>query len=172
MYFVLTVLIPTIGPLIHVFVDKNPKRRTAPRVVELFLIWIVAGTGAAGVVGALGHIGPNSTDIAEEIGYEQSFFQWEVGWGDLALSIVCIMTIWKRGSFLTAAVIVLVVQYGGDAIGHIMQLVSHDNTEPGNVFAIPTDIVFPLAAAILLYFYRRDQKAGLIGPQPGTAAAL
>jgi hypothetical protein len=172
MYFLLTVLIPIVGALVHIFVDKKPNRRTAPRVVELWLIWILAGTGAAGLVGAFGHVGPNSTEIAEDIGYRQSFFQWEVGWGDFALSIVLIMCIWKRGSFMTAAVIVLVVQYGGDAIGHIMQWVEHDNTEPGNVWAIPTDIIFPLAAAILLYYYRRYQKAGLIGPQvPATAAA-
>ena len=38
-----------------------------------------------------------------------------------------------RDGWLTAAVVVLAVQYGGDAIGHIMQLTAHNNTAPSNV---------------------------------------
>lgn len=169
-YFALTTAVPIVGALVHVFVDSKANRRTAPRVIELFLVWIVAGTGAVAILGGIGHIGPNSTDLAEDIGFEQSFFQWEVGWGDIALGVVGFLCIWKRDSFMTAAVIVLVVQYGGDAIGHVMQLVEHDNTEPGNVLAIPTDIVFPLAAAILLFVYRRYERNEARAPAaPATA---
>ena len=171
MFFVLVVVVPVGGALLHVLFDRKPNRRTAPRVIELFLLWFVAGSGAVSILGGIGHIGPNSTDLAEDIGYRQSFFQWEVGWGDIALGVVGFMCIWKRGSFMTAAVIVFVIQYWGDGIGHIMQWVEHDNTEPGNVWAIPTDFFFPAASAVLLALYRRDQKAGRIGTLPQTAAA-
>ena len=45
--------------------------------------------------------------------------------------------------------------YWGDAIGHIMQYTVHDNTAPDNVWAIPSDIIGPLLAVVLLIAYRR-----------------
>jgi hypothetical protein len=51
------------------------------------------------------------------------------------------------------------VQYGGDAIGHIMEYVAHDNTAPSNVWAIPSDILQPIVAIVLLVIYRRQTPA-------------
>jgi len=172
MFYFLAIAVPLSGAIIHVLVDRKPKRRTSPRVVELFLVWILAGGGVMSILGGVGHIGPNSTDLAEDIGFEQSFFQWEVGWSDIALGTIGFLCIWKRGSFMTAAVIVLLIQYGGDAIGHVMQWVEHDNTEPGNIYSIPSDTLLPIAAAILLYVHRRNEKAGRIGQQSAPATAV
>lgn len=146
------------GATIHVLVDRHRHRRTGGRVVELYLLWILAAGGAWAVFGGFGHIGPNSTEIAEQIGYDQSMFQWEVGWGDIALGVLGIGCIWKRDSWLTAAVVALVIMYGGDAIGHIMQYVEHDNTEPNNVWAIPSDILQPVLAVVLFAAYRRRER--------------
>ncbi len=60
---------------------------------------------------------------------------------------------------MTAAVVTLVIMYWGDAIGHVMELVAHDNQAPSNVWAIPSDVLQPLLAAILLVLYRRGQPA-------------
>ena len=39
------------------------------------------------------------------------------------------------------AVVVLAIQYGGDAIGHTMECGAHDNTAPPNIRAILSDIM-------------------------------
>jgi hypothetical protein len=169
-FFIFAVVVVLGGALIHTFVDRSPQRRTTRRVVELWLIWIVAIGGLMSIIGGYGHVGPDSTDIAEDIGYRQSFFQWEVGWGDIALGVVGFLTIWFRGSFLTAAVLVLLIQYWGDGIGHIMRYVQDDNTEPGNIWSMPTDFGFPLAAAILLIAYRRLSPTTPRAPAPAVGA--
>ena len=163
MAFFLTPWIVTIvGWLVHVSLDKSSIKKTKPRVIELLLLWLLVVTGVMGVIGALGHLGPNSDQVAAEIGFAPSMFQWEVGWGDMALSVLLIGCAWKRhrGYWLTAAVVVLAIQYGGDAIGHIMQYSVHNNTAPNNVWAIPSDILQPIIAIILLVIYRRFQKKG------------
>lgn len=162
-FFLASWVILIIGFVIHVFLDRKPGHRTKPRVIELFLIWLLVTTGVFGLIGGLGHISGQSEALAEQIGYAPSMFQWEVGWGDIALSVLLIGTAWVkgRGAWLTAAVVVLAIQYGGDAIGHIMQYVAHNNTAPSNVGAIPSDIAQPVIAILFLVLYRTTQdKAG------------
>jgi len=160
-FFMSSWVITIIGWLVHVFVDRVPNRRTGPRVVELLLLWMLVVTGAFGLLGGYGHVSGMSGQLAEQIGYQQSMFQWEVGWGDIALSVLLVACAWPRfrGSWMTAAVVVLTIQYGGDAIGHIMEYVAHDNTAPSNVWAIPSDILQPIAAIVLLTLYRRQTPA-------------
>ncbi len=157
--------------MIHTFVDRKPNRRTTRRVVELWLLWFLVAGGAFSILGGIGHIGPNSTDVAADIGYTPSMFQWEVGWGDIALGTVGVLCLWKRGSFMTAAVIVLAIGYWGDAIGHVMQWVAHDNTAVNNVWALPSDILQPLVAVVLLIVYRRLERTPATAEGPLGVAA-
>ncbi|MGH8882800.1 MAG: DUF6790 family protein, partial [Stackebrandtia sp.] len=64
------------------------------------------------------------------------------------------MCVWKRDSWLTAAVVAIAILYWGDAVGHLMEWVAHGNTAPSNIGAIPSDILQPLVAVILLIAYR------------------
>ncbi|WP_214318096.1 DUF6790 family protein [Nonomuraea sediminis] len=157
-FMILLFLVLIVAPLVHVLVDRSPARRTRHRVVELWLLWWVGGSGALGVLAGLQHIGPFAPEIADGIGFAHSPFQWEVGWADIAVGTIGFLSIWNRGSFLTAAVIALSILYLGDAIGHIMQLIAHGNMAPGNVWTIPTDILQPLVAIALLIAYRRTPR--------------
>jgi fatty acid desaturase len=56
----------------------------------------------------------------------------------LLVGFVGLLCIWRRGEFMTAAVIVAAILLWGDAIGHVMQWVSHDNTDPDNIWSIPS----------------------------------
>lgn len=156
-FFAASWVITIIGWVIHVLVDRAPNRRTGHRVLELFFLWLLVITGVFSIIGGIGHISGMADELAIQIGYAPSMFQWEVGWGDIALGVLLIMVAKKRfrDGWLTAAVVVLTVQYGGDAIGHIMQYVAHDNTAPSNVWAIPSDIAQPILAIIFLILYRR-----------------
>ncbi|KAA0232843.1 MAG: hypothetical protein JJLCMIEE_02383 [Acidimicrobiales bacterium] len=159
MFFLVQSVVVVVGAIIHVFLDRKPDRRTARRVVELFMVWVIAGGGLMAIAAGLAHIGPNSDATAEDIGYTQSMFQWEIGWADIAIGVAGFLCIWKRDGWLTCAVTVLAISYSGDAIGHVMQYVAHDNTAPNNIWAIPSDIIQPLAAIALLVAYRRLSRS-------------
>ena len=154
-FFVVPWIVLLIGVALSVLLDRHPQRRRGPRVVEIALLWTVVWFGIWGLIGVAGHIGPNSEEIAASIGYAPSMFQWEVGFGDLALCTLGIVSFWYRDRWLTAGVVALAVSYGGDSIGHVMQYVGDGNVAPDNVWAIPSDILQPLLAIVLLVLYRR-----------------
>lgn len=154
-FFLGGLLLLAVGALIHTFADRKPERRTRFRVVEIWLLWFVAGGGVLTAFGGFSHIGPGAHQVAETIGYAPSMFQWEVGWADIAFGVVGFLTIWNRGSFLTAAVITPAIFNTGATAGHIMQWVAHDNTDPDNIWAIPGDIIPTVVSIVLLIVYRR-----------------
>ena len=128
--------------------------------------------GAWAIWGGLLHTSGSSTQLATSIGYAPSMFQWEVGWGDIALGVLGAGCAWKvlRGQWLTAAVVVLAVQYGGDGIGHITQWVAHGNTAPDNIWAIPSDFLQPIVATALLLAYRRQHVPNAASPDRAPAS--
>src|SRR5262245_29907366 len=98
---------------------------------------------------------------AENIGWAESPFQFEVGIADLTVGVLGIIAFWGNFSFRLAAAIAAVVWYGGDAIGHVRQMIVAHNFAPGN--AGPwfwTDVLVPIvlvACAVLIW---RRQLAG------------
>ncbi|MDO8308034.1 MAG: hypothetical protein Q7V58_06715 [Actinomycetota bacterium] len=163
-----------VGLAIHVLVDRHPNHRTGPRFIELALLWVMVWGGIYGLYGVLGHTGPMSAEVAESIGYAPSMFQWEVGFGDLALSVLGIMCLRYRDRWLTAAVVAVAVSFGGDAIGHIMEM-SDGNMAVNNVWAMPSDIAQAAAGIVLLVLYRRGlgrlpalPKHGVVGTGSAT----
>jgi hypothetical protein len=144
-------LLPFIVAVIGALVQTRKHHATGARSLELWLVWWMVTSGVIAVFGGLGHIGPNSDSIAEGIGYRQSFFQWEVGWYDIGIGVLLIGSAWRRDlGWLTATVVMWAIGYGGDAIGHAMQWIEHDNTEPSNIWALPSDIIGPAVAIGLL----------------------
>ena len=159
-FFSIPWLLTIVGFAIHAGIDKSPQRRTGVRLVELALLWLLVVGGVWALLAALGHLGPNSDEIADGIGYAPSMFQWEVGWADAAIGVLGIGCLWMRDQWMTAAVVTLSICYLGDAIGHIMQYTAHDNTATNNVGAIPSDILGPVLAIGLLIALRAMQRRG------------
>jgi hypothetical protein len=168
-FFIAFWVILVIGLAIHVLVDRHAVRRTGPRVVELAVLWLFVFGGIYGLLSVYSHTGPLSVQTAEEIGYAPSMFQWEVGFGDLTLCVLGIGVLWFRDRWLTAAAVAIFVSFGGDAIGHIMEW-SGGNTAPGNVWALPSDLLQGILGLVLLVVYRRGlgrlpalPKHGVVG---------
>jgi hypothetical protein len=163
-FFAFQWIVLVVGTVVHLLVDRrrHPERAGPRRTVELALLWILVFGGAWAIFGGLSHISGQAPELAESIGYRSSMFQWEVGWGDIAIGVLGVGCIWKRDGWMTAAVVALAVSYGGDAIGHVMQWVEHDNTAPDNVWAIPSDVLQPLLAIVLLIAYRRLPERALV----------
>lgn len=157
MFFIATWLLCFVPAVIHIFVDRNPQRRTKGRVLELLFFWQLGGYGALALFGGFGHIGPNHEEIADQIGFAHSPFQWEVGFADLAVGVLLLLAVWKRGDFIIPAILAFAIMYFGDAIGHINEWVQNDNTEPYNTYAIPSDIGQPVLL-IIFYFLVRSAR--------------
>jgi hypothetical protein len=164
-YFFLPFAIAAIGALIHV----RREHATGARALELWLVWWIVTSGVVALFGGIAHIGPGSDSVAEGIGYTQSMFQWEVGWYDLGIAVLMVGCAWKRDAWMTAAIVMWSIGYLGDAIGHAMQWIAHDNTAPSNTWALPADIVGPVVAIALLVALDRARKSSATSA-PSVAA--
>jgi hypothetical protein len=138
---VIAVVIALIGGFVQ---SRRHKDRLAADVhLVWWMVWVV---GIASVVGAAYHIF-DGAQTAELIGYTRGDggFQWENAMGDLAIGVVGIMAYRFRGNFWLATIVVLTVQYLGDAAGHIYFWLVENNTQPYNI-GIPlwTDILLPI----------------------------
>ena len=151
---VIAVVIALIGGFV---VSHRHRDRQA---VDVHLVWwMVWVVGVASVVAAGFHIfdGPQT---AELIGYTRGNggFQWENAMGDLSIGVVGIMAYWFRGHFWLATIVVLTVQYLGDAGGHVYFWLVEHNTRPYNVgLPLLSDIVLPIVVWAL---YLASRRAG------------
>ena len=169
MFFMIFWALLIIGFAVNVFLDRHPDRGTRPRVVELALLWLLVFGGAWGLIGVFSHTGPMSAETAASIGYAPSMFQWEVGFGDLTLSVLGIASFWFRDRWLTAAVVATAIALGGDGVGHIMQMVD-GNMAVNNVWSMPSDFLQAALGVLLLIAYRKGRgrlpqlpKHGVVG---------
>lgn len=99
---------------------------------------------------------------AEHIGWAVSPFQYEVGIADLTVGVLGIIAFWGDFSFRAAAAISGIVWYGGDAIGHVRQMIVADNFAPGN--AGPwfwTDVLVPIVLLACMIVIWKRRKAAL-----------
>lgn len=173
MIYVVYALVAVLGAAVHLW--RHPGDRVPARAVEVALIWwVVVTIGIAGIVGAGFHLfdGPA---IAREIGFTRGDggFQTEVGFGDLALGVVAVLTIWFRDRFLLAVLIVAAISLWGDAYGHIHQAAVNDNHDPDNTGPVLyADIFFPLIAATLYAIRERLRgREPAVGPTAGPSQA-
>jgi hypothetical protein len=171
-YFAFQWIVVLGGLAVHVALDRSAARRTAGRVYELAALWLIVGMGAFNLWGGFGHVGPTSAGVAAEIGYAPSMFQWEIGWADIALGVVGVLCVRRvnRGRWTDATLVALTVSFFGDGIGHIMQLVAHDNLAPDNVWAIPTCFLVPTFSALFVLLARRAGRYGA-DVEPGRRPA-
>jgi len=161
MQVIVVAVLALIGAAIHL----RMRRRSGKPVLaaDLFLVWwLVGAVGIGGVMGAGAHLfdGPA---IAEMIGYTRGNggFQFENAMGDLSIGVMGLLAFRLRADFWLALLIVLSIQYYGDAFGHIYYWLAENNTKPGNIgpplwldFIIPT-----LAWALYIASRRRNGDA-------------
>lgn len=166
-FFAVFWVVLVLGFLVHWLVDRRRPDRDPHRTVELMLLWVVVLGGVWTILGGLSLIDGQSRQGAISTGYAPSMYQWEVGWADIAIGVLGVMCARKalRGQWTTAAVAVLAISFGGDAIGHVMQWGIHGNTAPVNVWAIPQDIVQAGLAVLLLVIYRRLEGSASSPPR-------
>ena len=98
---------------------------------------------------------------AEHIGWAVSPFQFEVGIADLTVGVLGLIAFWSNFSFRVAAAIAAIVWYGGDAIGHVRQMIIANNYAPGNAGSwFWTDVLVPIVLIVsVLPVWRRATRS-------------
>jgi hypothetical protein len=155
MLFLFFFVLGLIVGLIHVLRDKQP--RTASRVAEVLLLWLlVINTGVGGLFAFIAHtVYADST--AASIGWPTGNpFQTEVAVANLAICVLGILCYWFRDQFWLATVIGNAVWQLGDAVVHIRQIIIANNWAPNNAgTTLYTDIAIPIILIALLVIARR-----------------
>lgn len=121
--------------------------------------WLGITVGLGSLFGAAFHIF-DATETAKQICFTRGDggFQFENAMGDLAIGVAAFLCIWIRHPMFWAAVIlVMSIQYLGDAYGHIYQMVENDNHCVDNTgFVLWSDIILPIVSIGLFVLMRRS----------------
>lgn len=134
----------------------------------VFFRWIVLlPLGIGSLYGFIMHaFFPIST--AALIGWGNSPFQFEVAMANLGIGLIAIIAFRASYGFRLATVIASTCWLWGDALGHIYQMIAHQNFEIGNAGSwLWMDLVIPLALIFFLVKMQgffSYQKQGNIEP--------
>lgn len=138
---------------------SRPWRGGGRLAEEMFRWTSLLAVGLVGVYTFVGHVFFPQTSAAE-IGWQNSPFQFEVGLADLAIGVLGVLAFRAGLGFRAAATIAASVSLGGDAVGHVRQMIVADNFAPGN--AGPwfwTDVLVPpLMAVSLVTLWRKSDR--------------
>jgi len=88
-------------------------------------------------------------------------FQFEVGIADLTVGVLGLLAFWSDFSFRLAAVMAASIWYGGDAIGHVRQMIVAHNFGPGNAGSwFWTVVLVPIVLVVCMIVVWR-QRGGM-----------
>lgn len=166
MPFLFWILIALIGAGIYLARHKDQRGSVAVTTV-LLMFWLGIAIGIASIFGAAFHIF-DGKETAENIGFVPwnetgtYAFQYENAMGDLAVGVVGLLCFWIRDrKFWLAAVIFATILFWGDAIGHVYQMVEHDNHAPDNSgFVLWLDFLNPAILIVLFWLSGRTAGSG------------
>ncbi|MES2504204.1 MAG: DUF6790 family protein [Myxococcota bacterium] len=121
------------------------------RSKAVLLAWLLLlPVGVAGLWAFIFHaFFPSITD--NMIGWAYSPFEFEVAMANLGMSALGVLGFRSSLGFQKAGVLFTAIFLWGAAVGHIYQMVSHHNFDPGNAGAIFwTDILIPIVLIVAL----------------------
>lgn len=166
MQLVVVAVLALVGAALH-WARKRRHVRYPAAMADTFLVWWLAvAVGVGSLVGACAHLfdGPAT---AEMIGYTRGDggFQFENAMGDLAIGVAGVLCVWFGGHFWLAVIIIMSIQFLGDAGGHLYYWLAQGDTEPGNVGPVLyLDFLEPILAWAL---YLVSRARGGDALQPG-----
>jgi hypothetical protein len=155
-------LVMLILAVVLAFALSRPWRTNtgSSRLSEEMFRWVsLLAMGLVGLYTGVTHIFFPQVSAAE-IGWQTSPFQFEVGMADLTIGVLGVLAFRASLGFRAATAIAATVFLGGDAIGHVHQMVIAGNFAPGN--AGPwfwTDILVPLVMIVCLIALWRPRQA-------------
>ena len=127
--------------------------------LEIAVRWWFGAGGLWLLISASGHLFL-ANHVAGSIGWPTgSPFQREVGFANLALGVMGVLSIWARGTFREATVVGTAIFLWGTAGGHIHEIVTIGNLAGNNAGPnLYMDILGPMVAAVILFLLRRAER--------------
>jgi len=159
----------------HVWLDERVRYRV--QRLEVFMLYMLAvGVAGSGIGGFFAHAFL-ADEVADSIGWPAgSPFQLEVAFANLALGILGILAMNRRGGFRDATVIAVTIFAGGATITHVIDIVETGNLAAGNTVQNVANLLRPAVLIWLLLAIRRSDSAegqagepALEGPWRDTA---
>ena len=132
------------------------RRRGAVTIVGTYLIYVLfIYVGLMGLFTAYYHVF-RPIEASASIGWATSPYEYEVGMADLTVGVLGVLCLVFRGDFWLATAIADAVWLLGDAVGHIREIVVHNNRAENNagIFLV-FELAMPILILGLVFYYRR-----------------
>jgi hypothetical protein len=140
---------------IHLVV--SPKQRSATvTIVGTYLLYLLfIYVGLMGLFTAYYHVF-RPIEASASIGWSTSPYEYEVGMADLTIGVLGVLCLVFRENFWLATAIADAVWLLGDAVGHVREMVFHNNHAENNagIFLI-FELAMPVLILGLVFCYRR-----------------
>ena len=139
---------------------QTRRQASVSRWAEASLLWIAFWVmGVAGLYGFIAHL-LFAPFIAEQIGWPNSPFQFEVAYANLTMGILgfsCFF--YRKRDYLLAAMVAFSSWYFADGVGHVVSLVVDNNQAPSNAGSVLyTDLLTPVVVVVLLWLSRHERR--------------
>ena len=146
-----------------VTVVKMRRARFARRVVTAtYLLWgetlfYVLGLGFVYIGIMHAYFGAT---VAPTIGWSPSPFEYELGWTEIGLGNVAMLSLWRGYEMRLAATLIFAIFSFAAAAQHVDQIVRLKNYAPGNAGLILWwgDIALPIVVLVLAYLSREAHE--------------
>lgn len=143
---------PIAAIIIGLLVASIRRKPAAETILGWVMLLVV---GFIGVYGFIMHVF-FAEFTAQQIGWQNNPFQYEVGIANLSYGVLGLLAFWSsKYHFRLATGIGFSVWFFGDGIGHIYQAVTAGNFAPYNVGTVLyTDLILPILTLVLLFLAR------------------
>src|SRR5271170_6786727 len=144
---------------IHLAFSRDSRSSKTAIAGTYLLYLLVIYVGLMGLLTAYAHVArPEQTSAS--IGWSTSPYEYEVGMADLTVGVLGVLCLWIRGNFWLATAIANAVWLLGDAIGHIREVMVHNNHAANNsgIF-LYAEVITPLLILFLALFNHRTSSS-------------
>jgi len=140
---------------VHLAVSSR-SRTSRTAIAKTFLLYLLfVYVGLMGLLTAYAHVF-RPLETSASIGWSPSPYEYEVGMADLTVGVLGILCLWIRGNFWLATAIANAVWLLGDAVGHIREMVVHNNHSPNNAgIFLATEIAVPMVILFLAMYHSK-----------------
>ena len=139
---------------------QTRRQASVSRWAEASLLWIAFWVmGVAGLHGFIAYL-LFAPFIAEQIGWPNSPFQFEVAYANLTMGILGFSGFfYRKRNYLLAAMVAFSSWYFADGVGHVVSLVVDNNQAPSNAGSVLyTDLLTPVVVVVLLWLSRHERR--------------
>jgi hypothetical protein len=152
--FFIIAIVTTVVKVRRVRLSRRPINVSYVLWGELLFYSVGLGMLWAGLFHAYGQ-----QTVAPMIGWQPSPFEYELGWAEIGLAVVALLSLWRGTEFRLAATIIFVIFSFAAAAQHIAQIRFQHNYAPFNAGLVLWfgDIVLPLLLLILAFNCRDEE---------------